>query len=121
MRLRAATAEAVWFDEPEVTWLRVVLADGRSIGIRPGHAPLLAETAPGTLQYGTEAGARSMDVDSGIVHVHRQGVDIYATAGGRSSKPRDSSPDGDSHFEQMAWGMLQLLRADTDAYSEREA
>jgi F0F1-type ATP synthase epsilon subunit len=121
MRVRASTAEAVWLDEPEVTWVRVVLADGRSIGIRQGHAPLLAETAPGTLQYGTEAGAHSVDIDRGILQVHREGVDIYAAAGGRSSRSQDSAPDDDSHSERLARAMLKLLRAGTDAYSEREA
>jgi F0F1-type ATP synthase epsilon subunit len=125
MHLRAATAEEVWLDEPRVTWVRLPLADGGSIGIRPGHAPLLAETVAGTLRYGTESAEHSVAVDRGILQIHEHGVDIFAAQPNdatATAAPPDSISADVARFDRLARTLLQLLRADAEAYSEgREA
>jgi F0F1-type ATP synthase epsilon subunit len=119
MHLRAATAEEVWLDVPQVTWVRLPLADGGSIGIRPGHAPLLAETVAGTLRYGTESSENGIGIDRGILQVHEHGVDIFASELGDAAASFDDSVSADgARFERLARALLQLLRADAEAYPE---
>jgi F0F1-type ATP synthase epsilon subunit len=123
MRLRVRTAEAVWLDEPQVIWVRLQLADGGSIGIRPGHAPLLAETAAGDLHYGIDSSEHSVEIDRGILQIDEDGVEVYASAledatASASDSAGDSLAEG-ARFERLARALLQLLRADAEAYSER--
>lgn len=60
-----------------VRWVQVPLADGGSIGILPGHAPLLAATVAAPLRYATDDGDHSLPLAAGILHIGRKTVTIY--------------------------------------------
>lgn len=117
MRLRVSTPEETWLDASDVSQVQAWLADGGSIGIRPGHAPLLAETVPGPLHYADADGEHRVDLDRGILRVHEGGVDLFASADGPAEGLLDVD-EKEERFERLARALLQMLRADPGAYSE---
>lgn len=59
--------------------VRVLLDDGSSLGIRPGHAPLIAATRGGDLVYELETGPQSVPIPAGILNVKDNVVSILST------------------------------------------
>lgn len=111
LRLWVATPEKALLDLPHVDWARIWLADAGSIGIRPGHAPLLAETAPGPLHYGQGDEERTLDLERGILLVDREGISIF-TSGTPSPQERGVKQKGEElRFRRLARALLSTLRA----------
>ena len=111
LRLWVATPEEALLDLPHVAWAKIWLADGGSIGIHPGHAPLLAEVAPGPLRYGLEAGERTLDLEGGTLLVDRQGISIFT--GGTPSEGECGAREAgeDLQFRRLARALLAALKA----------
>jgi len=71
------TPEKTLLEEKMVESMRMPLADGGSIGIRPGHHPLLAETRNGNLVYTRGSETNQLSLRAGILRVDAQGVTVY--------------------------------------------
>lgn len=80
MKLLILTPEATLLEETDVGRVRILLSDGGSIGIRPGHHPLLAETRAGELAFGADGYTQSVRLQAGILRVAPDVVTVY-TAG----------------------------------------
>ena len=63
----------------DVKALTVKLEDGSSLGILPGHAPLIAATGEGPLQYTNNEGKHEVYVKAGIMTVKHNLVSILTT------------------------------------------
>jgi F0F1-type ATP synthase epsilon subunit len=114
-RLQVLTPAEALLDEEEVGWMRVVLADGGSMGIRPGHAPLLAETAAGALQYGSredEQGREhaTLDLEAGILRVDRDRVTVFTGGLAQTfgTEYRLDTTDAE-RFDRLARALLSTL------------
>jgi F0F1-type ATP synthase epsilon subunit len=59
--------------------IKVLLEDGSSIGILPGHAPLIGATADGLLFYNDEDGKKSVYINEGVLTVRDNLVSILTT------------------------------------------
>jgi len=59
--------------------LKVLLEDGSSIGILPGHAPLICATADGLLFYNDDNGKKSVYINEGVLTVRDNLVSILTT------------------------------------------
>ena len=73
--LRILTPEATSFSAGQVSSVRIMLTDG-PISILAGHAPLIARTAPGRLDYTDQAGDHNLEVGAGILRVRGSDVTI---------------------------------------------
>lgn len=62
-----------------VTNLQVRLEDGSWMGIRPGHAPLIAATSDGDLKYSTGEEMQAVHVKAGILSIADNIVSILTT------------------------------------------
>jgi len=80
VNLLVLTPESTLLEEAGVKRVRIPLSDGGSIGIRPGHHPLLAETHAGELAFGEDGYTQGIHLQAGILHVMPDVVTIY-TAG----------------------------------------
>jgi F-type H+-transporting ATPase subunit epsilon len=71
--------EKILFKDEKILSIRVPLLDG-SLGIRPGHAPLLGEVKSGKIQYIKEENGDSeeVEVNSGILQILKNQVTIYS-------------------------------------------
>ena len=110
MHLRVWTPGEVILDAECVYWVKLDLVDG-SIGIRPGHAPLLAETISAPLRYGDEAGEHSMILEAGLLHIDQNGVTI-STSSLADTAPTDERRNGvEAHYSLLAQTLFTKLDA----------
>ncbi len=94
MKLLILTPEETLLETGEVAKVRLPLADGGSIGIHPGHHPLLAETQTGWVEYGVESYSEAVSVRAGILSVEADQVILYTSGWtGESEEKRSESPD----------------------------
>ncbi len=77
MKLVVLTPDGILLEKTEVGRTRLRLADGGEIGIRPGHHPLVAETAAGTLRFGGQEYEEQVELQAGILEVDREGIVIF--------------------------------------------
>ena len=78
LALRVLTPTTRLLDLPSVAWIQATLIDGQ-IGIWPDHAPLLAETRRGPLQYGNETGPHRLDLEAGILQIEPGMVSVFTS------------------------------------------
>ena len=86
MRLLVLTPEAVLLEAENVTHVRASLSDGGSIGIRPRHHPLLADTLDGELGYTQNGERHALAVRAGILRVEPEQITLY-TSGQMDMQP----------------------------------
>ena len=106
LRLRVLTPAEICLDATQVAGVQAQLVDG-SIGIRPGHAPLLAELASGPLRYADETGDHILTLAGGILQVDQAGVTIYA--GGLVSSDVISDQSAQGRFDRLTKMLLAVL------------
>lgn len=77
MRLLVLTPDGILLERTEVGRARLRLADGGELGIRPGHHPLVAETAAGSLRFGGREYDQEVELQAGILEIDREGIVIF--------------------------------------------
>jgi F0F1-type ATP synthase epsilon subunit len=87
-----------------------LLTDG-SIGIFPGHAPLLAETVAGPLRYVDETGEHRVDLEIGILQIERHKVAVYTSGfvGQTSHEGDEASKSEAEQFDRLTWELMDIL------------
>ncbi|MGC9332581.1 MAG: hypothetical protein ACP5JJ_00415, partial [Anaerolineae bacterium] len=101
-------------DIHDAHWVQVQIADGGSIGIRPGHAPLVAQTVTAPVRYADDIGEHSIEVERGILQIHRQGVSVFTT-GSPAGPYEKMAPEGaEQRFDRLAQALLTALQASAD-------
>lgn len=110
LRLMVLTPVATLLDVTGLRWVQVRLADGGGLGIFPGHAPLLAETAAAPLRYADVEGEHVLELDAGILQITASGVTLF-TSGLRAETPAGWNliAETDLHFERLALALRQPL------------
>ena len=94
MELIVLTPEATLLEIGGVERIRIPLTDGGSLGIHPGHHPLLAETREGRVEYGEEEYTESIQLRAGILRVAQNRATIYTSGwSGVSETQPDPAPD----------------------------
>jgi F0F1-type ATP synthase epsilon subunit len=119
--LTVLTPEQALLEVKGVTRVQAQLADGGPIGIYPGHAPLLAETAAAPLRYADPSGEHAIDLDEGILQVNDASVTVFAGKAkpGEASEPSPDSENG-QHFDRLAQELLTRLNAQPDGVLDTE-
>ncbi|MBN1259597.1 MAG: hypothetical protein JXB35_02855 [Anaerolineae bacterium] len=108
LRLVALTPVETLLDVAGVAWVQAPLADGGGLGVFPGHAPLLAETAPGAVRYATSEGEAELALDAGILRISDSVVMVF-TSGALDSPTGSSDFDGDAlRFERLAQALFRM-------------
>lgn len=89
LRLTVLTPAGALLDVDDAAWVQVPLADGGSVGIYPGHAPLLAETRRAPLRYAAAGEERrTEELEAGILQVTGHRVLLLTGGPGTTSPPR---------------------------------
>jgi F0F1-type ATP synthase epsilon subunit len=104
VKLLVLNPESTLVEESGLLRVRVPLVDGGSIGIHPGHHPLIAESRAGQVEYGREEYTESISVRDGILRVKGDRIAIY-TSGldedpGLVPEPEQAT-DGDQIVEEL--------------------
>lgn len=79
LRIEVLSVSGTTLELENVHSLQVLLEDGSSIGILPGHAPLIGATADGLLFYNDEDGKKSVYINEGVLTVRDNLVSILTT------------------------------------------
>lgn len=79
----------------------VPLVDGGSIGIRPGHAPLIAETVRGEVRYRTNDKEHQIEVMPGILKINKNIVTILTAHKVKEEQAESSHPITDDFSEMV--------------------
>ena len=109
IQLQIITPVATLIDITEASWVRARLADGAPISIWPHHAPLLAETVVGQLEYEDENGVAAVDVGAGILHVAHNMVTVLTL--GEEVDYREIDSEDEQTFDRLADELLTTLHA----------
>jgi len=102
LTLRVMTPAETILEAADVAQIQLQVADG-SLGIWPGHAPLLAQTVRAPLHYTDETGEHALNLESGILHIDQTGVTIL-TGGLVAAEAESGQPA--RHFERLAQACL---------------
>ena len=119
-RLTVLTPEQTLLDVQRVAWVQAQLADGGPIGVYPGHAPLLAETAAAPLRYLAPSGEHALDLNAGILQVSGEGVTVFAGSQTSEVTRTYGSPEttkvseNDERFDRLAQELLTALDKRSD-------
>jgi len=115
LRLTVLTPERPLLEAEGVAWVQARLADGGPIGIYPGHAPLLAETAAAPLRYADPSGEHALDLAAGILQVGGGDVTVLAGELVQTSEVSETSEIlQDVRFDRLARDLLARLEAQPD-------
>ena len=80
LTLRVLTPEGIVFEKRNLQAVNIPLVYGGSIGIRPAHAPLIAETEQGEVTFQAHEQRETIDLYAGILDIYENVVTIL-TAG----------------------------------------
>ena len=114
LTLLILTPEGTIVQAEGLTAVNVPLADRGSIGIRPGHARLVAETVPGIVHYRTSEVRFQVDLLPGVLEVRDNLVKIL-TAGTRNGEPSQSPvAAAEKEYERLMQSLIDQLDTPSD-------
>lgn len=111
--LRVLTPEGAILEIDELTSVNVPLVDGGNIGIKPGHAPLIAETTKGTVRYQMETGQNNIELHPGVLDI-RYNLVLILTAGELSQTPEMLTQPAETDYERLMKTLVRELYPDTE-------
>jgi len=108
LHLKILTPDGIILERNALTAVNVPLADGLPIGIRPGHAPLIAETVEGSVKYRTSTSEAEVELHAGVLEV-RKNVIMILTAGKVSTTPPEISTQPEKEFDRLMQTLIDKL------------
>jgi F0F1-type ATP synthase epsilon subunit len=92
LTFQVLTPEGIIFELANLDSVNVPLADNCPIGIRPGHAPLIAETNAGSVTYRDKTKIEHIDLYPGVLQIRDNIVKILTAGrlGEEKAEPDDS-------------------------------
>lgn len=100
IHLKVLTPEGVTLEVSQLTSVIVPLIDGGTIGIKPDHGPLIAETQQGIVRYQSETGHHSIELHPGVLDI-RDNLVLILTAGEISDTPEVLTEPEEMEFNRL--------------------
>lgn len=79
LTLKIFSPEGIILEKSELNSINISLADNRPIGIRPGHAPLIAETKKGPVTLRSSGDVEDIQLRAGVLEIRNNMVTILTT------------------------------------------
>lgn len=98
-------------EESRLESVIVPLADGGTIGIRPGHAPLIAETVQGPVRFQKMDVQDSLELYPGVLDIRDNAVTIL-TAGATAEENDPTEQYPSLSFDRLMRTLLDSLSDD---------
>ena len=108
LQLRVVTPEGIILDAAELTTINVPLVDGGAIGVRPGHAPLIAETVKGVVRYRKINSEEEINLHSGVLEINNNVVTIL-TAGEIAVTVSEFAKPSDNEYDRLMQTLINTL------------
>ncbi len=106
LALTVLTPVETLLEASDVQRIRVELADNLPLVIYPGHAPLVAETIAGPLEYANEAG---------VLKILSGEVTLFTPGSGALQLPEvEEEVEEAERFDRLARALMESLSADPE-------
>jgi len=119
LTLKILTPEGIIFKKDDLNAVNVPLADGCPIGIRPGHAPLIAETEQGTIFFRSAASNGEIHLFAGVLDI-RDNIVTVLTTGEVEKKPRSMAEPGLSEYDRLMQTLIEQIKSTDETEQEFE-
>ncbi len=106
--LKVLTPEGTILEVDEITSVIVPLSDGGTIGIKPDHGPLIAETTSGMVRYQTETGQKRIALHPGVLDI-RNNLVVILTSGEITQAPELLSEPRTMELDRLMKKLMQTL------------
>ena len=116
LTLKILSPDGINFEKRDLQEVVVPLADGGSIGIKPGHASLIAETVRGAIRYRTELEQDSIEVLPGVLDI-RDNTVIILSAGKVSQQTSVVSEAESRNFERLMQTLISKIQSEEESNS----
>jgi len=87
LTLKVLTPEGLILKADQLNSVSIPLVDGGTIGIRPMHAPLIAETTQGKVSYRTEMDSNEIELHAGVLDIYHNVITILTAGKVAASEP----------------------------------
>lgn len=114
LSLNILTPEAMILKADSLFSINIPLADGCPIGIRPGHAPLIAETMQGSVRFRSSEGESQIELHAGVLDI-RQNLVIILTPGKVSATPREITTESKTDYDRLMGTLIETLSLNQDS------
>jgi F0F1-type ATP synthase epsilon subunit len=108
LTLEILTPEGLLLEADQLTEVIVPLADGGTIGIRPKHAPLIAETVDGPVRYLKIGSDEEIALLAGVLQIRKDTVSIM-TAGSLEEESPPVSQDQTLTYNRLVQTLVASL------------
>jgi F0F1-type ATP synthase epsilon subunit len=112
MKLLFITPESTLLETDGIAKVRVPLSDGGSLGIHPGHHPLIAETRAGSVEFGRDGYSEAVDLRAGILQVRADQVTIYTSGFAEQPDLTESRSEHPTRWDQLTEKLQKRLEED---------
>lgn len=116
LTLRILAPEGAILEKKNLTAVNVPLVDGESIGIHPSHAPLIAETSKGVIQFRSDISQDRIELYPGVLNI-KENLVVILTVGEISQKDNVILEPADTEFNRL----IQTLTSDLDPVTDFKA
>ena len=113
LELKILTPEGSLIEADSLESINVPLADDFPIGIRTGHAPLIAETIKGKVIYRGSSQENQIELHAGVLEI-RENMVVILTPGKVSSMPREINQPSVTEYERLMNTLAEKLNVDID-------
>lgn len=111
--LNILTADGPILERQNLESINVPLADGLPLGIKPGHAPLIAETRRGEIVYRTSESKQKIELHAGIMNISDNVVTIL-TPGKVTELPSEDVTSLKNEYERLFQTILEIVQLSED-------
>ena len=113
LTLRILAPEGAILEKENLSAVNVPLIDGGSIGIRPNHASLIAETSRGVTQYRSDISLEGIELHPGVLNIE-DNVVIILTTGEVLKNDNLILEPADTEFDRLIQTLISDLHLGTD-------
>ncbi|MDY6846254.1 MAG: F0F1 ATP synthase subunit epsilon [Chloroflexota bacterium] len=108
LSLNVLTPEGSILEEEALYSVNVPLADGSPIGLKPGHAPLIAETIQGSIRFRSLDGEHQIELHAGVLDIRDNQV-IILTPGKVSTTPLEITEESENDYTRLMTSLIEKL------------
>lgn len=113
LSLKVLSPEGLIFKEDNLNTVSIPLADGCPIGIRPGHAPLIAETEQGVIRYRSAGSEGDVHLHAGVVDI-RENIITLLTAGKVEKTPNSIAESPSAEYDRLMQTLITQIQIDEE-------
>lgn len=117
LTLKVLSPEGIIFEEEKLNAVNIPLADGCPIGIRPGHAPLIAETEQGKIRFRSAGSDNEINLHAGVLDI-RDNLIILLTAGEVEKTPESIAEPIPTEYDRLMQTLIQQIQLEDKTEQE---